>query len=283
MKRANSYDLERGLKALSMTCESWTTKKAKCQRIDAFELWCWRRLESPLDFKEIKPVNPEGNQSWIFIGTDAEAEAPILWPPDSKSWLIRKDPDAGEVWRQEKGTTDEEMVGWHHRLNGHEFEQAPADFEGQGSLAWWGSWGPKELDMTEWLNKKSSLWLSILTVHFFLFAVPGRVPAGHCILGYLDLGFRVKFSKCVTLTWGLQVERGVIRLLIVMSTPFCKIQWQNCSIQLRYPSPCNLHLWFRITAISGSDNNTPYLCWSNGGNALLLLLTSGSVVVVPKL
>ena len=95
-------------------CESWTTKKAKRQRIDAFELWCWRRLESPLDFKEIKPVNPEGNQSWIFIGTDAEAEAPILWPPDSKSWLIRKDPDAGKDWRQEEKGAEDEIIGWHH-------------------------------------------------------------------------------------------------------------------------------------------------------------------------
>ena len=76
-------------------CESWTIKKAECQRIDAFELWCWRRLSSPLGCKEIKPVNPKENQTWIFIGkTDAEAETPILWPPDEKSWLIGKDPDA---------------------------------------------------------------------------------------------------------------------------------------------------------------------------------------------
>ena len=82
---------------------------------------------SPLDFREIKPVNPKGNQSWIFIGrTDAEAEAPVLWPPDAKNWLIEKDPDAGKDWRQEeKGMIDDEMVGWHHWLNGHEFEQAP--------------------------------------------------------------------------------------------------------------------------------------------------------------
>ena len=92
---------------------------------------------SPLDCKEIKPVNPKGNQSRIFIGkSDAEAEAPVLWPPDAKSWFIRKDPDAGKDWRQEeKGTTEGEIVGWHHRLNGHEFEQAPGDGEGPGSLA----------------------------------------------------------------------------------------------------------------------------------------------------
>ena len=93
-------------------CESWTIKKAKCWRIDAFELWCWRGLERPLDSKEIQPVHPKGNQSWIFIErTDAEAEAPILWPPDVKNWLIWKDPDAGKDWRWEKKeTTEDEMV-----------------------------------------------------------------------------------------------------------------------------------------------------------------------------
>ena len=94
-------------------------------------------LESPLDCKEIQPVNPKGNQSWIFIGrTYVEAETPILWPPDVKSWLIRKDSDAGKDWRQEeKGMTEEEMIGWHHQLNGHEFEQALGDGEEQESLA----------------------------------------------------------------------------------------------------------------------------------------------------
>ena len=84
-------------------CESWTIKKTECQRTDAFELWCWKTRESPLDWKEIKSVNLKGNQSWIFIGrTDAEAEAPVLWPPDAKSWLIGRDPDAGRDWRQEE-------------------------------------------------------------------------------------------------------------------------------------------------------------------------------------
>ena len=87
-------------------------------------------LESPLDCKEIQPVNPKGNQPWIFIGrTDAEAETPILWPPVVKNWLVGKDPDAGKDWRQVKGMTEDEMVGWHHQLNGHEFEQAPGDRE----------------------------------------------------------------------------------------------------------------------------------------------------------
>ena len=99
-------------------------KEAECQRIDAFELWCWRRLLSSLDCKDIQLVNPKGDQSWIFPGrTDAEAEAPILWPSDAKNWLTGKDPDAGEERRQEeKWTTEDEMVEWHHWLNGHEFE-----------------------------------------------------------------------------------------------------------------------------------------------------------------
>ena len=91
--------------------------------------WCFwtvvleKTLESPLDCKEIQPVHPKGDQSWVFIGsTDVEAETPILWPPDTKSWLIWKDPDAGKDWSQEKGMTEDDMVGWHHRLNGHEFE-----------------------------------------------------------------------------------------------------------------------------------------------------------------
>ena len=91
---------------------------------DAFELWCWRTLESSLDNKKIQPVSPKGNQSWMFIGrTDVEAETPVLWWPDAKRWLIWKVPDAGKEWRlEEKGITEDEMVGWHHRLNGHEFE-----------------------------------------------------------------------------------------------------------------------------------------------------------------
>ena len=104
-------------------CESWTVKKPERQRIDGFELWCRKTLESPLDCKEMQSVHPKGDQSWVFIGrTDVEAETPILWPPDAKSWLIWKDPDSGKNWGQEeKGTTEDEMVGWHHRLNGHRF------------------------------------------------------------------------------------------------------------------------------------------------------------------
>ena len=109
---------------------------------------------SPLDCKEIQPVHLKGNQSWIFIGkTDAEVETPIVWPSDAKNWLIGKDPDAGKDQRQEeKGMTEDEMVGEHHWLNGHEFEQAPGVGDGQGSLACCCSWDHKESDMTEQLN-----------------------------------------------------------------------------------------------------------------------------------
>ena len=131
-------------------CESWTVKKAEHQRIDAFELWCWRR---PLDCKEIQPVHPKGDQSWVFIGrTDVEAETAILWPPHVKNWFIWKDPDAGKDSGQEKETIEDEMVGWHHRLNGHGLKWTLGVGDGQWGLACCGSWGCKELDTTEQLN-----------------------------------------------------------------------------------------------------------------------------------
>ena len=126
-----------------MKKESWALKN-----------WCFwtvaleKTLERLLDCKEIQPVPPDGNQSWIFIGrTDAEGETLILWPPDAKNWLIWKD----LMW-EEKGMTEDEMVEWHHRLNGHEFEQAPGVSDGQGGLACCSPWYHKELDTTEWLN-----------------------------------------------------------------------------------------------------------------------------------
>ena len=137
--------------------ESWPLKN-----------WCFwtvvldKTPESPLDCKEIQPVHPKGDQSWIFIGR-TDAEAPILWPPDGENWLLRKDPDARKDWRQEeKGTTENEMVGWHHQLNGHEFERALGVGDGQGSLACCSPWCHRELDTTEWLNwtQKIYFWKS---------------------------------------------------------------------------------------------------------------------------
>ena len=136
--------------------ESWVSKN-----------WCFwtmvleKSFESPLNCKEIQPVHPKGNQFWIFIGkTHVEAEAPIIWPPDAKNWLTWKAPDAGKDWRQaEEGTTEDEMVGRHHQLGGHEFEQAPGN--GQGSLARCSPWDHKEVDMTEPLNRLNWSWESV--------------------------------------------------------------------------------------------------------------------------
>ena len=138
-----------------------------CKESWALKNWCFwimvleKTLESPLDCKEIQPVNPKENQFWIFIGrTDAEAEAPIVWPPDAKTWLIAKDPDAGKDWRQEqKGMTEDDMVGCHYRLDGHEFKQAPGVVDGQGSLACCSPWDHKESDMTEQLNWYLQCWV----------------------------------------------------------------------------------------------------------------------------
>ena len=131
--------------------EDWSPK------FGAFKLWCWRRLESPLDWKDIKSFNPKGNKSWLFTGrTNAEAEAPVFWPPGEKSRLVWKDPDAGKDWRQEeKGRTGNEMVEWHHRLNRHKFENTPGDGERQKSLVCCSLWGCKELDTTDWLNNNN--------------------------------------------------------------------------------------------------------------------------------
>ena len=136
--------------------ESWAPKN-----------WCFwtgvleKTLDSPLDCKEIQPAHPKGHQSWVFIGrTDAEAETPILWPPDATGWLIRKDPDAEKDWgREEKGMTEDEMVEWRHRHNGHELEQTPVIGDGQGSLVCCSLWGGKVLDMTESNRSQNNNWL----------------------------------------------------------------------------------------------------------------------------
>ena len=144
-------------------CESWSIKKAEC-----WKNWCFwtvvleKTLKSPLDCKKIQPVHPK-DQSWVCTRrTDVEAETPILWPPDVKSWLIWKDPDAGRDWGQEeKGRKEDEMVGLHHRLNGHRFGWTPGVGDGQGGLACCGSWGHKESDMTEQLNWTKLNWTAI--------------------------------------------------------------------------------------------------------------------------
>ena len=154
-------------------CESWTVKKAEHWR----NLCFWtvvleKTLESPLDCKEIQPVHSKGDQFWVFLGrTNAETETPILWPPHVKSWLIGKDPGAGRDWRQEeKGMTENEMVGWHHRFDAHEFGWTPGVDDGKGGLVCCDSRGCKELDMAlsdwtelNWYNKPRSQIYHIIT------------------------------------------------------------------------------------------------------------------------
>ena len=142
--------------------ESWALKN-----------WCFwtvvleKTLENPLDCKEIQPLHPKRNQSWIFIGrTDAEADVPILRSPEAKNWLVGKDPDAGKDWRREKGTTEDEMVGWHHRLSGHEFGWTPGVGVGQGGPACCSPWGCKESDTTEWVNWSELKFFRIIPRYF---------------------------------------------------------------------------------------------------------------------
>ena len=153
-------------------------------RLDHKEIWApknwcfWtvvleKTLQSPSDHKGIQPVNPKGNQSWIFTGrTKCEAETAILWPPNVKSWLIWKDPDAGKDWvQEEKGTTEDEMAGWHHWLDGREFAWTPGVGDGQGGLACCRSWGCEESDMTEGLKWTELNWVlkfNLLCKFFFI-------------------------------------------------------------------------------------------------------------------
>ena len=155
--------------------ESWALKN-----------WCFwtvvleKTLESPLNFKEIQPVHPKGNQSWAFIGrTDAEAETPILWPPDVKKRLTGKDLDVGKDWRHEEreGMTEDKMVGWHHQLNGHEFEQALGVSEGQGNLACCSPWDCKESDRTEQLNNHNIVMASAIHPHESVISIHVSLPS----------------------------------------------------------------------------------------------------------
>ena len=171
IKKQRHYFANKGLSSQGYgfsSCHVWMWE-LDCEESWALKNWCFwtvvleKTLESPLGCKEIQQVHPIGNQSWVFIGrTDAEAETPVLWPPDGKSWLIGKYPHAGRDWGQEeKGTTEDEMAGWHHQLDGHEFEWTPGVGDGQGGLACCDSQGRKELDMTvqlNWTELSNQLW-----------------------------------------------------------------------------------------------------------------------------
>ena len=215
--------------------ESWAPKN-----------WCsWtvglqKALESPLDCKEIQPVHPKGNQSWIFIGrTDSEAETPILWPPDVKNWLIGKDPDTGKDWRQEeKGKTEDEMVGWHHWLNGHEFEQAPRVGDGQGSLACCSPWGHKELDMTEQLNwtvtqfRCSKIWAN---EHKWALLLSSR-EQGFNKHSLQERPMLVRARRNICSWWGrranLEVSWWLCPTLLAKSSILFKLNFENSELGL---------------------------------------------------
>ena len=177
--------------------------------------WCFwsvvleKTLESPLDCKEIQPVHPKGDQSWVFLGrNDAKAETPVLWPPDAESWRIGKDSDAGRDWGQEeKGTTEDEMAGWHHQLDGCEFEWTLGVGDGQGGLACCDSWSRKELDTTERLNwTELNIWLLLIWNKKILILPKWRGPwpthysrqceelGGH-FSSFLEPGLKKKFPS----------------------------------------------------------------------------------------
>ena len=164
IKKQRNYFADKGLDSQSYSFSNSHVQMWEANHKEGWALknWCLRivvlekTLESPLNSKEIKPLHPKGNQPWLFIRR-TDVQAPILWSPDAKSQFPGKDPDAGKDWGQEeKGATEDEMVGWHHWLNEREFEQTPGDGEGQGSLACCSPWDCKESDMTEWLNNNNN-------------------------------------------------------------------------------------------------------------------------------
>ena len=246
---------------LRFRCESWTMKN-----------WCFwivvleKTLESPLVYKEIKPVNPKGSQSWIFMGrTDAEAEAPILWPSHVKSQLIGKDPDAWKDWRQEeKVSTEDEMVKWHHRLDGHEFEQTPGDSEGQGSLAYCSSCDRQELDMTEQQNKVAAhrvlkqrrAFFSKELLYFwetffaFLLSPPNDLP----VLRSTQWPFRNGLN-CISDKWVLKLHKVVTELPACLLLPqFWVTTASTNNFGISRGLPCDLF------AVAKSLQLCPTLC-----------------------
>ena len=189
--------------------ESWAPKN----------WWFWtvvleKTLESPLVCKEIQPVHPKGDQSWVFIGkTDAEAETPILWPPDGKSWLIGKDPDAGRDWGQEeKGMTEDEMAGWHHRLDGRESKWTPGVGDGQGGLACCDSWCHKESDTTQRLN-----WTELVIT-----AIPKR---DRLLCVYVALDFQLIRLEILDILLFLVCKERFLFFLRFMSLASCSVSY----------------------------------------------------------
>ena len=181
-------------------CESWILNKAECCRIDAFELWCHRRLlRFPWTARRSNQSTLK-KSSWNIHWKDWWW-SPILWPPDVKAWYMRQNPVAGKDWRQEeKGMKEDEMVGWHQRLNGHELEPAPGDGEGQGSLVCCSPWGYKELDMIEWLNNNN-----VSTNHLHSF----ERPVKQCLW---------RHSVTLFLSWRSFLQTSCFLLVIICSS-----------------------------------------------------------------
>ena len=198
--------------------------------------WCFwtvvleKTLESPLNCKEIQPVHPKRDQSWVFLGrTDAEAETPILWPPDVKSWLIGKDPDAGKDWGQEeKGATEYEVVGWHHRPDEHEFGWTLGVGDGQGGLAGCSSWGRKELDTTERLNwaeliqSKASIGSEAEVDFFFL-----EFPCFFC--DPADVGNLISGSSAFSKS-SLYIWKFLVHVYWSLARMMLSIKWLECEM-----------------------------------------------------
>ena len=223
-----------------------------------------KTLQSSLDCKEIQLVHPKGNQSWIFIGrTDTEAQTPILWPPDVKNWFIWKDPDAGKDWRQEeKGMTEDEMVGWHHRHDGREFEQAPGVSDGQGGLVCCGPWGQTRLsDWTELRYFREKLKQRI----WGRGSVPGR-PYG-VLLGYkMILVIRFCYLPQTQAPWRHTAARSVLhcragstrcpgQVYYPKSKGWSGIAWVVKSLKVSFPIAA--FQWVRMWQLSGVQMKNP--------------------------
>ena len=229
-------------------CENWLWSKLSAKELMLFVV-LEKTLESPLDCKEIQPVHPKGDQSWVFIGrSDAEAETPVLWPPHVKSWLIGKDPDAGKDCRQEeKGTIEAEMAGWHHLLDGREFEWTPGVGDGQGGLACCDSWGRRELDMTErlnWIELKNPFW------HIFFFS-PFHLAK---LYSFIRLQFR-----CHIIERNPSLPNLVYHLWFVLLWSLCSSMTMNCTYFTELQFPFNYLIPTLKSKLSESKNCVHYI------------------------
>ena len=219
--------------AVMYGCESWTAKKAEHQRIDAFDTVVLEKtLESPLDCKEIQPVHSEGDQPWDFFGrNDAKAETPVFWPPYVKSWLTGKDSDARRDWGQEeKGTTEDEMARWHHWLDRRESEWTLGVGDGLGGLACCDSWGPKELDMTEWLNWTEAFDCVDHNKLWHILHETGILDHLTCLLSNLNAGQEATVRTRHGTTDRFQIRKGVHQGCILSPCLFnlyaeCIMRW----------------------------------------------------------